>query len=88
MTDQPESRCAGCSAPIKWRFTPAGRRMPLDHAPYQGAIAQGMYIIESTARCRPADPLFDGGRTVYQAHWITCPEADTFKQSPARKGAR
>jgi hypothetical protein len=86
MTDQPEGRCLGCSAPIKWRFTPAGKRMPLDHAPYQGVIAQGTYIIESTARCRPAEPLFDQGRAIYMNHWATCPEAAQFKKHPGGRG--
>lgn len=89
MTDQPESRCGGCGEPIRWRYTPAGKRMPLDHQPHQGPVQQGTYIIETVARCRPADPLFDQGKTIHMNHWATCPDAALFKKSPtARKEAR
>lgn len=87
MTTQPEARCTGCSAPVRWRFTPAGKRMILDHQPYDGPIEQGCYVIESLARCRPADPLFDQGKTVHRTHWASCPDAQLFKGSPAGKGA-
>lgn len=80
-----ESQCSGCGAPIKWRYTPAGKRMPLDEATYPH-IAPGTYVIEGMARCRPADPLFDQGRAVHMNHWATCPDRDLFRRSPAGGG--
>lgn len=81
MTDQPEARCSGCGQSIKWRFTPAGKRMPLDAAPH-AVIVPGTYIVESLARCRPADALFDMGKIVHMNHWATCKDAELFRRSP------
>lgn len=85
MTTNPESRCTGCGADVRWRFLPSGKRMILNHEPYQGSIDHGCYVIESKSRCRPADPLFDQGKTTYMNHWATCDDAHLFRKSPAGK---
>ena len=80
MPDEPRRAvCAGCSAPVIWRFTPAGKRMPLDPDPV-ASPAPGTFRLEGEHRCIPAEPMFDPpGSTYYLAHWATCPQADQFK---------
>lgn len=74
-----DSLCAGCQQPIWWRYTGAGKLMPLDAQP----SPKGTYVIEDSQRCRPLQPMFDAGLPTYTPHWATCPDAERFK---AKKG--
>ncbi len=76
MSDQ--ARCNGCGAAILWRYTPAGKLMPLDAEP-RAEYQQGTYLVTDEKNCLPANPIFDAGREVHMNHWATCPKAKDFK---------
>ena len=80
-------RCAGCSQNIRWAYTPAGKRMPLDPDPVPAG--PGTFVLEGP-RCRPSEPLLDPpGTEHYMSHFATCPDAALFRKSPAgMKGHR
>lgn len=74
------SKCKGCGAPVVWRYTPAGKLMPLN-AETLAQPNQGSYVVVDDKECRPAEPMFDQPGTAYHmAHWATCPNAEDFKQ--------
>lgn len=74
-----KSTCTGCGAPILFRFTPNGRRMPLNPEPLT-EYAQGAYVLDGEYGCRPAEPMFDAGKDMLLNHWATCPQRDMFKR--------
>ncbi len=82
-----ESRCSGCKAPVRWRYTPSGARQILDHEPIPH-YAAGAYVIESDTHCRPAEPLLDQGQTLFMNHWATCPKHDDFRTKRPRRTRR
>lgn len=72
------ARCHGCGAAIIWRYTPAGKNMPLDAA-VTSEPARGTYVITSAEDCRPAEPMFDPPGTEFHFnHWASCPNAQEF----------
>lgn len=74
-----QSVCAGCRAPVIWRYTPSGAKMPLDAEPV--APAQGTYVIEDAVHCRQSEPMFDDpGVDHHMNHWTTCPVSDRFRR--------
>ena len=64
-------RCRICGDDIRWRVTPAGKRMPLDAMPWPGP-ARGTFVVVNDHECRPADPVGDVGQIVYMTHWAGC----------------
>lgn len=80
-TREDEARCAGCGAPVKWRYTPGNKLMPLDAEPV-AVPSVGCFVITSSTNCRRWEPLFDSASEVvaYMPHWATCPKADQFKR--------
>lgn len=73
-------RCGSCGAPIVFRYTPAGKRMPLDLSP--DAIATTTtYVLDGEGGCKPAEPMFDPpGETYHTCHFDTCPNAFPFRR--------
>ena len=66
--------CRSCGAPILWRETHAGRRMPIDPEP----VADGNVVIEGDiAEVLKAEHLARLGGDVprYRSHFATCPQA-------------
>ena len=81
-------RCEGCHRPIFWRFTPNGKRMPLDLLPL-GAYAPGAQVLIDNTHCETATPLLHAGQDMYMSHFATCPAADDFRNTTrARKAGR
>ena len=76
--------CRGCRQPIQWKWTPAGKWMPLDVEPMP-AYQPGAYVLEGDKRCRPAEPMFDGDAPMYLNHWSTCSMADQFKTKAGKR---
>lgn len=77
MTQQ--AKCKSCGAPIIYRYTPAGKLMPLDVAESK-TPAVGMYVVVDEQECRPSAPMFDSVDTVYRmSHWATCPKPEQFR---------
>lgn len=71
--------CRGCGADIIWKYTEAGKRMPLNAESIPEPVA-GAYRIDGQ-HCIAAQPMFDPPGTVYRLnHWATCPVADSFKE--------
>ena len=88
------SECRSCRAPIVWAVTSDGKRMPLDAAPIPAGnvVLVGTSVTDHgatpTARVLAAaqDTLFGGmgrpgdtGGPYYQAHWVSCPDADDWR---------
>lgn len=79
------SRCRSCHAPIAWRRTPAGSRIPLDPTPRDdGNVAivdMGAVTLTATeAAC--ADPSV----ARYASHFATCPDANTWRSKGGDRG--
>lgn len=68
--------CRGCGVMLLWRYTRAGKIMPLN-ANLLLTYEQGCYVIEGV-HCRPALPLLDDG-AYYRPHWADCPSAAAFR---------
>jgi hypothetical protein len=62
-------RCNGCSAPIDWYETVAGRKMPMEG----GAVPVKS---ENNTETREVVLLFDAK----DSHWANCPKAGNFKR--------
>jgi hypothetical protein len=61
--------CRGCHAPIQWRLTQAGRRMPMN----EGTVHLKVLPDE------PGKPQM-GEFSTDDVHWASCPEAKAFKR--------
>lgn len=73
-------RCSGCSAPIIWAYTEQGRRIPLDEHPVD-TWGDGTYFTLEGHRATVASPLLvQDDQAIYQSHFATCPDADTFRR--------
>lgn len=72
------TQCRSCQADIRWRITPAGKKMPLEVLPHTGP-ARGTYVIVNDHECRPSDPLFDNDERNFMNHWARCPKAGEFR---------
>jgi len=72
------SPCRGCGAPVIWKYTESGKRMPLDAEPIPEPAA-GAYRIEG-GLCLAASPMFDPpGTTYFMNHWATCKTPEAFR---------
>jgi hypothetical protein len=77
------SPCATCQAAVIWAETEAGKRMPVDPEP----AAKGNVRLHErpddvplAVVLKPAD-LF-GKTGLHLSHFVTCPDADTFRRRP------
>ncbi len=84
MSDQ--ARCNGCGAEILWRYTPAGKLMPLDVETIDQPLS-GTYVIVNDQDCRPAEPMLDEPGTEYHmSHFATCSHANQFRNATKKGG--
>ena len=80
-----QSRCRSCAAPIAWRVSPAGKRLPLDPEPTES----GNVVVDgTTARALSADALadLDVWTPRYTSHFATCPDANIWRTEGADRG--
>lgn len=77
MTGPPAKlgRCRSCGASIRWAFTLADRRIPLDPTPTDAGnlsiVSERASEYGMTPVVGPADPTRDR----YTSHFATCPHA-------------
>jgi hypothetical protein len=77
-------RCRSCAAPIAWRHTVGGKRIPLDLAPSAGGnIAVSDH---RTAVTLSADEVAAAAADVprYVSHFATCPDAAKWRKGTDR----
>ena len=97
------ARCRGCKAEINWMKTEAGRNIPLNPGKIfirlalpdekrttiiirDGGARNGKEITEGEAKA-----LRERGGDVWEgaiAHWVTCPESDSFRKGRNSKGLK
>lgn len=80
------SRCRACDAPIVWAVTSAGKQMPVDATPN----VKGNIVLYEDRGGKPLALVVESGRVSsdaprYVSHFATCPKADQFRKSLARK---
>lgn len=78
MIESRVTRCQLCDAPVEWKTTPSGLRIPIDPTPH----ATGpLYIDEKTGHVRVLHTedraVFKGTR--YSSHHATCPARQAEK---------
>lgn len=72
--------CSTCGAPIFWRRTAAGKRMPIDADPAAG----GNIILDADGvTCSVQPGLFAQaeGKPRYQSHFVTCPDSAQHRRT-------
>lgn len=85
-------RCRSCHAPIAWRITDNGRRIPLDPAPILGGnvIHTGLDHTDHNGRATPIVAVLDAqtarrreqlGHLAHRSHFATCPNANTHRHA-------
>lgn len=101
MEDGPKytiAACGSCNAAVIWAETANGRRMPVDAVPVPhggnvelsprpggGATAVVLSAVEAG---RVQGSLFpDTSRVLRCSHFVTCPQADTWRKQQAGKAA-
>ncbi len=83
--------CRTCGAAIWWAHTTAGRAIPIDSDPVPGGnvVATGARTQQSTVSnaivTRPEIKveergMFPDDRPRYNAHFVTCPNADEWRK--------
>lgn len=78
--------CGGCTKPIRWAVTEAGRRMPLDPDLVPAGnvedtgkvdVSTGEIIVKVLKKNEPGRP----GADRYRSHFASCPKARDFRRS-------
>ena len=88
MTAAEDSRCTGCSAPIRWVLTEAGKRMPIDPEPHPDGTVVPM-VVDGKRRARVlGGSQLPAQQRAYRAHWVTCPASADFKRRKAATTAK
>lgn len=78
--------CGSCAATIIWALTSNFRRIPLDAAPQEnGNLAvvgeQGGVPVVVVVRSDGTDtPLWGPDEARYLSHFVSCPQADTWRK--------
>lgn len=78
-----DTACRSCGAPVVWRLTPSGKRMPVDPVP----TGDGTVVIDGAkAIALSADALadLDAWEPRYTSHFATCPQADAWRKDGAK----
>lgn len=81
---RPDNKCRSCGAPIRWAFTAAGKRIPLDPEPYEAGnvwvdhYESGMPVV-NVAADRRGVPSAEA--LVYVSHFVTCPNAAQHRRA-------
>ncbi|MFD3431133.1 hypothetical protein [Nocardia fluminea] len=79
-----DSRCRSCSAPIAWRRTAEGKRIPLDPEP----VAGGNLMIAGNGTALVVGPTASpaiNSDIRYVSHFATCPNADSWRSKGAKR---
>lgn len=87
-----KATCRGCGRPIVWIKTPAGRAMPCDpsllyYKAVPGASEKVVTTRGEVVSCEIVSAS-DADGAGYAPHWITCPQAASFKGGGAANGKR
>lgn len=73
----PVRSCRSCGAAVLWVTTTAGRLMPVDAEPVEGGnvevLGNGTAVVHGQPELAPGDR--------YVAHFVTCPQAETWRVS-------
>lgn len=81
-------KAPGCGQMIRWLFTEARKRIPLDPDPHpDGTVVLVKVGHETLARVLTGAQL-PAQETAYRAHWATCPGSDAMRAKKAREAAR
>lgn len=81
-------KAPGCGQMIRWLFTEARKRIPLDPDPHpDGTVVLVKVGHETLARVLTGAQL-PAQETAYRAHFATCPGSDAMRKHKAREFAR
>ena len=67
------SMCRSCNAPIEWRRTLSGTRIPIDPSP----VENGNVVLLTGGLCKVVAP----GEGTHVSHFATCPNAAAHRKA-------